>query len=163
MKVETEHHFEQDRETVYAMFCDPDYYVAKFEALGDRNVQILESTDDDEGFSIEIEREVQLDAPGMLKSVLGEWNALRQTEHWREEDGDYVNELQIHSDLVPMTISGTMRLVEDGEGCINIIEMNLDSRVPLIGKALVKFAAENTAKSLDEEYDFALDYLGESE
>lgn len=161
MIVTVDHDYAHALADVHAAFCDPEFYVAKFEALGDRNVQVLDSSDDEDGFFLELEREIRLDVPGLLRGVLGEWNRLQQSEHWQAEGDGYVNHLSLDSDLVPMDIGGTMHLTGDSEGCTNHIEMNVRATVPLVGRALEKFGADNTRKSLDAEYAFIREYLAE--
>jgi hypothetical protein len=49
---------------VRAAFSDPEFYQAKFEGIGHRNVEVISTESDADGFSIEVSREVPLDVPG---------------------------------------------------------------------------------------------------
>lgn len=159
MLVTVDHKFNHSIAKVYKAFTNPEFYLEKFAALGNRNVAVIDTSDDDDGFFIELQREIRLDAPRLLRSVLGEWNKMLQTEHWHEDEDGYCNELEVRSDLVPMEIDGTMSLSGTSKKCVNHIEMSITSKVPLIGRQLEKFAAESTRASLQEEYDFVRDYL----
>lgn len=159
MKVRVENHYDHGLEEVYAAFREPDFYVAKFEGIGDREIEIIESGEDDDGFWIEFERMVPADAPGMLKKLIGDWNQMGQTENWSADGDGYRNDLELHTHGVPLNIDGTMLLTGDDESCVNRIEMRLSSSVPLLGGHLEKFAATRTKKGLDDEYDFIRAFL----
>lgn len=161
-KVTATHEYEHDIETVYEAFTDPDFYIDKFEGIGCRNVEVLESSsDDDGGFQIEVHREVKADAPAILQALIGEWNSLNQTESWQgDDDGEeYYNELEIDSEGTPVSITGTMTLTADGDSCINEVELVIRCNVPLVGKKLEEFVAKDTAQNLAAEYEFIQEYL----
>lgn len=160
--VEAVHEYTQDVETVYGAFTDPDFYVGKFEAIGARNVEVLSSAAEDGVFTIETTRDVPLEVPGALKSLLGGWTSIIQNEEWTEaEDGEYVNDLVLTSDGVPATISGTMRLYPTDGGCVNEVTMTIDCKIPLVGGKLERFVGGSTAEQLAEEYEFIQHYLEE--
>lgn len=158
--VEASHEYEQPIETVIGVFTDPEFYLEKFEGVGARNVEVLSSSDDEGVFTIETRREVPLDVPGALKTFLGAWTTVLQNEEWIEgEDGEYLNEIEINSEGVPALITGTMTLVSTEAGCVNEVVMEIDCRVPLVGRKLEKFVAESTEEQLDAEYEFIREYL----
>ncbi len=161
-KVTAVHEYEHDVETVYEAFTDPDFYVDKFEGIGCRNVEVLESSEDDDGgFQVEVHREVKADAPAILQAIIGEWNTLIQSENWQiVEDGEeYSNELDIESESTPVSISGTMTLTADGEGCVNEVELRISCSVPLVGRKVEDFVAKDSLANLDAEYEFIQEYL----
>lgn len=158
--VQASHEYEHPIDTVIGAFTDPDFYLEKFEGVGARNVEVLSSSDEDGVFAIETQREVPLDVPGALKTFLGSWTTVLQNEEWIEgEDGQYLNEIEINSEGVPALITGTMTLTPTGEGCINEVVMEIDCRIPLVGRKLEKFVAESTEEQLDAEYEFIQEYL----
>ena len=159
IRIEVEHPYSHSLEAVFQAFSDPNFYVAKFEALGNRNVRVIDARHDGDTFSIDIEREVRLDVPRMLASVLGEWNPLLQKERWLRRDDGYANELSVTSEIAPMAISGTMVLCPEGKECRNDVTMVISSKVPLVGRRLEQFAADGTEDSLEEEFVFITDYL----
>lgn len=157
-KVRVENRYEHSLSKVIDVFTEPDFYVAKFEGIGDRNVEVVQHGDDD-GFWIEIERQVPADAPSILKKFLGEWNQMGQMENWYEDGDGYRNDLELFTHGVPLKITGTMLMSGDEESCVNRIEMRLASNVPLLGGHLEKFAAVRTQQGLDDEYEFIQGYL----
>lgn len=155
MKVSATHRYTCDMDELFSHFCKPDFYKKKFKACGARNIKVLESAQDGDAFSITTEREVRADVPGVLKSFLGEWNTLTQTESWEGEAGDeYYSELEISSAGAPVTIEGGMVLTPDGDGCINEIDIEIRCSIPLVGKKLEQFVAADTEKTLAAEYEY---------
>ncbi len=158
--VEASHEYEHPIETVIGVFTDPEFYLDKFGGVGARNVEVLASSDEDGVFTVETRREVPLDVPGALKTILGSWTTILQNEEWVEgEDGEYLNEIEINSEGVPALITGTMTLIPTDDGCINEVVMDIDCRIPLVGRKLEKFVAHSTAEQLDAEYEFIQGYL----
>jgi hypothetical protein len=160
--IEAIHDYAHDLETVFGEFSNPRFYVAKFEGVGARNVEVTASGHDEGVFTIETSREVPLEVPGALKSLLGGWTTIVQTEDWAEtEDGDYVNELDITSEGVPARMSGTMHLYATDTGCTNEVSITIDCSIPLIGGRLERFVGATTAAQLDDEYAFIQAWLDE--
>lgn len=160
--IEAIHEYDHDLETVYGEFTNPDFYIAKFEGVGARNVEVVGCSEDDGVFAIETSREVPLEVPGALKSLLGGWTTIVQSEEWTEtEDGEYVNQLEIASDGVPANMSGTMRLYATDAGCVNEVSITIDCSLPLIGGRLERFVGATTSAQLDEEYAFVQSWLDE--
>ena len=158
--VRARHEYRHPVKKVWAAFSDPEFYQAKFEAIGHRNVEIVSTDTDDEGFCVEVSREVPLEVPGFLRGILGEWNTLLQNERWTEEGkGVYTNELEIEAHGVPALMTGTMTLAAHGKGCVNEVAITIRAAVPLIGGKLEQFVSRDTEATLAAEYAFIQDYL----
>ena len=161
--VEAVHEYDHPLEKVFDAFTDADFYLAKFEGIGARDVEVVACSDEDNVFSIETSREVPLDVPAALKAMLGAWTTVIQNEEWVEgDDGEFLNELDIESEGVPAKITGTMVLyaTEDG-GCVNEVTIRVDCGIPLLGGKMEKFVAANTEDQLEAEYEFIQEYLEE--
>ena len=158
--VRARHRYSHPVEKVWAAFSDPDFYQAKFEGIGHRDVEVVSTEHDDDGFSIELSRQVPVEVPGVLRGLLSEWNTLLQHERWTEEgQGVYSNELNIEANGVPAAMTGTMRLSASGQGCVNDVAITIRASVPLIGGKLEQFVARDTEATLAAEYEFIQEYL----
>lgn len=161
MKVTATHRYDCSIDELYELFTQKQYYLDKFDACGAKNVEILEAADTDEGFVVESQREVPADVPGVLKSFLGEWNTITQSEVWDGEPGDeYYNDFEIAAEGVPVEMTGTMNLMPDGDGCVNEIEIDISCAIPLVGKKLAQFVASDTEKTLAAEYAYTKKQVG---
>ena len=158
--VRARHQYHHPVKKVWAAFSDPEFYQAKFEGIGHRDVEVISTEHDDDGFSIELSRQVPVEVPGVLRGMLGEWNTLLQHERWTEEGkGVYSNELHIEARGVPAAMSGVMKLSASGKGCVNEVAITIRASVPLIGGKLEQFVARDTEATLAAEYEFIQGYL----
>lgn len=158
--VRARHEYPHPVEAVWALFSDPAFYEAKFEGIGHRNVEIVSTEADADGFMVEVSREVPLEVPGFLRGMLGDWNTLLQHERWtRTGKNRYANELEIEARGVPAAMTGTMLLAPHGKGAVNEVEITIRAAVPLIGGKLEKFVSRDTEASLEAEYEFIRELL----
>ncbi len=158
MKIVAKHEYPCSSEELYELFTSDGFHEAKFAACGARNIEVLESEKGDDTFSITIERQVPADVPGVLKSLIGEWNTCTQTEEWEDVgDDEYICDFALDTQGVPVDISGTMNVMATDDGCVNHVEMEITSTVPLLGKKLAQFVSKDAEKTLDKEYDYISD------
>ncbi|MDH3588937.1 MAG: DUF2505 domain-containing protein [Gammaproteobacteria bacterium] len=155
MKVKASHKYNASVDTVFALFSQPDFYVDKFEAVGGRNVEVLEFQAEGPAVRFTIKREMPASAPAMIKTIIGEWNTLIQKEDWGGDPGEeYWNEFDIEARGTPVTIKGSMMLRADGEGCVNDVELDINCPIPFLGRSVEQFVAEDSETSLAKEFEF---------
>lgn len=158
--VEAVHEYDHPIDSVIRAFTDPEFYLQKFEGVGAREVEVLAAADDDGVFTIETRRDVPLQVPSALKTFIGSWTTVLQNEEWVEgEDGEFLNQIEINSEGVPALITGSMTLAPKEDGCVNRVVMEIDCRIPLVGRKLEQFVAASTTEQLEAEYDFIREYL----
>ena len=161
MKVTAEHHYDADVDTVFGLFSKPEFYEEKFKTVGARHVKVLEFAADGPELNFSIEREMPANAPSVIKTIIGEWNMLTQKENWGGEPGEeYWNEFDIKAHGTPVTIEGSMLLRADGDGCVNEVELDIRCPIPLLGRKVEQFIAEDAEDSLAGEYAFVKSRLG---
>lgn len=160
MEVRDLHRYDQDVETVFALFTDAEKMKAKQEATGARNVTISVSGEGDRR-EVRIEREVPADVPRVLKKFLGAWNKVVQVERWRKEGESWRGQFTIDVSNAPLKISCTTLLRAEGEGSVADIVVRIDSGIPIVGKKLEAIAAESTRHSMKAEYRFCKQALDE--
>lgn len=155
MKINAQHHYDCSVDELYALFTSEKYYAKKYAACGARNIEMVRVEQTDEGFAVESRRDVPADVPGVLKSFLGDWNTIRQTENWDGDPGEeYYNDFEISAEGVPVQMVGTMNLMPHDDGCVNDVEIEITCSIPLVGKKLAQFVADDAKKTLAAEYEF---------
>ena len=161
--VRARHEYDHPLAKVWEAFSDPDFYQQKFEGLGHREVEVVSAENDGDDFRIEISREVPVEVPRVLRGLLGEWNTLLQSEHWRPAGKSaYRNELTIDARGVPAVMTGTMKLSAQGKGCVNEVAITVRASVPLVGGKLEALVARDTEATLAAEYEFIRDWLAQA-
>jgi hypothetical protein len=149
------HHFDAPLDRVWAMFRDPASHVAKFEAMGHRDIEVLEERSDDEGFHLVVRRVVEMDLPSFARRVIQPASTVTTTDDWhRQADGSYRGEQSVDTQGAPVRISARTHLAADGDGAgtTYAIDVSVDVKVPLIGGKIANWAKGTVAEQLDEEF-----------
>ena len=158
MKIRRDHAYSNSTHAVFALFTAPNEIKAKQEALGARNIRIVECESDSRGTTVRFARELPADVPGILSRFLQPWNSVEQSEVWRIcEDDRYECDLEIDVANVPVTVSGTLELQPEGDGCVNQVRLNVECGIPFVGKTLAEFIAADCKRLIALEYDYISD------
>lgn len=153
MKIQALHRYNQDVDTVFKTFVDSGFMQAKYTSLGARNIQIVDNSLRGGVHYLKVVREVPASVPSALKQFISPWNKLVQTEQWQGDAGATRRcRITIETPGIPVSISGTLTLRPDGNGCVNDIQMEVTSSIPLVGRALSGFVGGETEKSVAAEY-----------
>jgi len=154
MQKEIRLEFYQDVDKIYAAYTNPDFIKTKLETLGARHVEV-EITEGDDVKIVRITREVQVEAPGALKSFVNLWNKMTQIEKWRgKKGGPYYGEMDIEIANAPVTLKSTMQLESTEEGCAVESLTSIKSNIPFLGRIMDNFMGEMTDKTIEEEFHF---------
>ncbi len=162
MKIVRDHAYAHDAEAVFALFTDAGEIEAKQEALGAREIRVVECKSTARKAAVRFVRELPAEVPGILKRFLQPWNTIEQSEGWRSL-GDDGFEADIGIDVagVPVTISGTLRLEPTDDGCVNKIRLTVDSGIPFVGKTLAEFVAADCKRLIAMEYEYLTSRLSD--
>jgi hypothetical protein len=146
--------FSQNVDEIYAAYTNADFIKAKLENLGARHIEVEINEENDEKF-VKIIREVQVEAPGVLKRFVNVWNKMTQTERWRgEKGGPYYGEMNIEIANAPVIVKSTMQLESTEDGCIVETMTSIRSNIPFLGHIMDNFMGEMADKSIEEEFYF---------
>ncbi|MBK8971116.1 MAG: DUF2505 domain-containing protein [Hahellaceae bacterium] len=160
MKVQVEQRFSQPIDKVFAAFGDRARLEEKLRFLGSRNVQIKSFESSPSHIVAHIVREVPAEAPAMLKKFIAEWNTTEQKEEWKgSPEAGYSGTFSVNLVGIPVTISGRFSLKAAGNETLQLVELEADSRVPLVGKKLAEFTAGKSKEALLAEMAFWADNL----
>jgi hypothetical protein len=142
---------------VFALFTDPEVVRARYEAAGDRDIEILECGPQGDGFVIRTSRTVDVDIPGFARKVLKPTNTMIQVDTWsaRDLDGARDGDFAIEVKGAPVKVAGEMRIEPTADGGTrHTVDGKLDVKVPLIGGKVASWAEGPSQQRLDTEYDF---------
>lgn len=153
MKFTDSHEFDVSSDTVIKMFSDPDYFTGKYEALGFTNIQVLEHTRDGDDFSITVRYEAPSDVPvpGFAKKFMAETSVVTQTDQWNV--ADKTGRLKAEIKGLPAKISADMELVDDGDGCSNELNWNINCSIPLVGGKVEKLIAQDIQSKAESDLE----------
>jgi hypothetical protein len=135
------HAFDRPAATVLKMFSDKAYFEKKYQALGYRNIEVLEHKADAKRFRIKVRYSAPNSAPvpDFAKKFLGETNTVTQSDTWDLEKKTGRLEAEIKG--VPVKVAADMKLVDEGSGSANTLKWSLDCGIPFVGGKLEQIVA----------------------
>ena len=152
-----------DVETAFALLCDPEMIVARFEHAGDTDVEIQRCEPDGDGFVIESTRTVTIDVPGFARKVLSPSNQMTQVERWEApaDDGSRQGSMTVDVAGVPSRTSADYELLPtDDGGTEHTVQGEMELKIPLIGKKLGNFLSGTITDTAAADLAFVRDRLG---
>jgi len=119
---------------VYAMLTDPAFRSKAMSAQDARSCNVTVDVTVD-GSTIAIDAVTpNSDIPGFARAFAGETTRSITTERWRDGSaGEWGADFTVETPGKPSSISGTRRLVADGDGTLDTFEAEAKAKVPLIG------------------------------
>jgi hypothetical protein len=160
MKVQVEQRYTHPIDKVFAAFGDRNRLEEKLRFLGSRNVQILKLESSAQQLNVHIVRDVPAEAPAMLKKFIADWNTTNQQEEWSgSAQTGYSGTFKVALEGIPVSINGRFSLKSEGDTTLHTIELEAESRIPLVGKKLAEFTAGKSREALLTELAFWVDNL----
>ena len=94
--------------------------------------------------------------PSFAKKFAGETTRAIQVEEWQDAAG---GSLRIDAPGKPSSIDGTIELLPDGAGTIEVVELEIKVKVPLVGGKLEGLVEEQVRKGMDIEHEVGKAWL----
>lgn len=142
------------------MVHDPDSHVAKFAAMGHREIEVVDCEVDDDRLRIVIDRLVDVEVPSFARKVIRPTNRVRSVDEWhRKDDSTCAGSFTLSTAGVPIEIAGTTSLTARAERSDYRIDVDLTVRVPIIGGRIAEVAKGIVQRQLDDEFRLADDWL----
>jgi hypothetical protein len=155
MKFTVEHTYDHPTDAVFAVLTDYDAVKAKYEAIGQHDIELVRRDEGDDGsVTIVTKRTVPIDVPGFAKKVLSPSQTVTQTDAWDAPDdsGARTGHVSVESKGTPVKVSGKVQLSPDGAGaCRNVSEIDIECKVPLIGGKIADFVSKDARAATDHE------------
>ncbi len=149
MKFRKELAYDADPADVFAMLSDPAFRekVARAQEVVSVDVQLTPSSG---GFSL-VNDQVQNTAglPALAKKIAGDTTQAVITEEWSTPDGGSIS---ITAPGKPTKAEGTIKLTSGTTGTIEVVELDVKVKVPLIGGKLEQLMADNIDSGFDVEH-----------
>ena len=159
-----EYPYDAPADVVFAMFTNEDFILAKLEAAGALEFEVVDCSETpDGGYCISTKRTMQAEIPGFARKIFNPTQALHQIEDWEAAaaDGSRLGEWRVETSGVPVKTGGTTRLEVTDHGCVQHIEGTIKVSVPLIGGRLERFVFDQAKATTDTEHTFGQQWLTE--
>lgn len=133
---------------VLKMFGNKEFHTRKLDAMGYK-YRVLDSKAAGKEFSISIERKVPMDAPALIKRLIPAETVVVNEESWNA--AAKTGRVKVMPKGVPVEVSCTAALKDEGKGCVITYNWDVSAKVPLVGGALEKFVVSDLDKRLAQE------------
>ncbi len=163
MEFTVTHTYDHPADAVFDVLTDIEAVRAKYEAIGQRDVELVSRTDGEDGaLSLVTRRVVPLDVPGFAKKVLSPTQTVVQSDEWTGPDdaGVRSGSFAVDAKGTPVQVRGTLRLTATGPTtCTNVSVVTIECKVPLIGGRIADFVAKDTRQAVDHEEEWIRSHL----
>jgi uncharacterized protein YndB with AHSA1/START domain len=156
MKFRHELSYDASPAEVFEMLADPAFREKVGGALDVVSAEISVERDGD-GFRLtndQVQRTEGL--PSFAKKIAGDTTRVIQTEEWSSPT---LGTLRIDAPGKPTSMAGTIELVPDGAGTVEVVELEIKARVPLVGGKLEGLMAEQVRDGMDTEREVGRAWL----
>lgn len=139
------------------MLCDPTFRETACHAQDVVSVEVDLTTREDEMSVVIDQLQKTDDLPGFARTFAGDSTRAVQREEWSSRTEAT---LRIETPGKPTDMRGTIRLMPSGAGgTIEVVELEVKVKVPLIGGKLEKLMASRVAAGMDIEHATGVSYL----
>ena len=148
--------------TVYATLVDRAFLDERLRALGGKGAAVISYSG--AGDEVDFRLRQGLDAerlPGAVRAILNGDLVVDREEHWRSDAGTHTATGRATISGVPGEITSRLRLADTSGGSELVTTAEVRVGIPLIGGKLEGVIAEQVAKLLGAEADFAGKWLAE--
>ena len=163
MEFTATHTYEHPAEAVFAALTDVDAVRAKYEAIGQRDVNLVSrDVGADGSVTLVTTRVVPLDVPGFAKRFLSPSQTVTQTDDWGapDPDGTRGGTFRVEAKGTPVSVGGTLCLASTGPtSCTNVSVVTIECKVPLVGGKIADFVAKDTRAAVDHEQTWLREHL----
>jgi uncharacterized protein YndB with AHSA1/START domain len=141
---------------VFEMLADPAFREASAAAQDVVTAEVdLERQGN--GFRLTIDQQQRTsDLPSFARTFTGDTTRAVQREHWEDSTG---GTLHIDAPGKPSDMKGTITLRPEGSHTVEIVELDLTVKVPVVGGKLEKLLAQRVVAGLDAEHGVGVAWL----
>jgi hypothetical protein len=156
MKFRHELSYDASPDRVFEMLADPAFRQAACAAQDVISAEVdVQRTAG--GFSLTVDQLQRTDdLPSFARTFAGQSTRAIQREEWADTTG---GTLRLEAPGKPSSIGGTITLRPEGSGTVEIVELDVKIKVPLIGGKLEKLLADKVRAGMDAEHGVGVAWL----
>jgi hypothetical protein len=164
VRVRAEIHYAADPATVFAMLTDKTFQERKLERTGALSWEVRIAEEPGAGVAVTSSRAMPTDqVPDAFRAMIGPRLTIGQTETWAAAgpDGARTGRLEVAVDGAPIKLTGTLSLTPSGAGTLEVVDGDLNARIPFVGGRVEKAAEPAIRAAIDAEERIGHAWLAE--
>ncbi|MDF1629096.1 MAG: DUF2505 domain-containing protein [Alcanivoracaceae bacterium] len=148
-------------DAVLKTFANEDYFLAKYQLAGAKQIELIESTKQDGRSRITIRRIVDLDVdiPAFARKFVPHTITVTQTDSW--DSATKTGRLDIDFKGMPAEVKCDMTLTDQGGETVLDLNFSVKINVPLVGEKLAAVVAEDLKQKFRSDSTQAQKLMGE--
>lgn len=154
LKQQELHEFAKPVAFVVACWTDEAFLAGMMQAQGSRDVHVTVERPEPGQIHVTITRQVPVKAPALIRSVIGSWLNLTQSDIWQQHaDGSWTAVRNAKPKGLAAEGAANITLTpvaEDGTRCE--AQVSVSSRAPMVADMVEKLMLEDSTKLLLEEF-----------
>lgn len=148
MHLRCEMPYDAPPEAVFAMLADPDFRRA---VCADQEVEQVEVdiTRAGDAMSVSIDQHQPTQGvPAFATAIIGATTHVIQLEEWTDQRNA---RLELKTPGKPATMTGTITILPDGDGAVEVVELDVKATIPFIGGKLERLMGDLVRRSIEAE------------
>lgn len=143
--------FPASSDVVIKAFTDKEFHLSKCDALGSKEVELLDDSADPDNFYVKIRRlmPVEVDVPRALKSLVPSMVTIEHKDAWNASTKTGFIEIELSG--LPVSLTADVSLRDEGDECVYRYEWHIKAKVPLVGGKLEKLLASDMDEKIPKE------------
>ncbi len=134
-----------DADSAAAILVDPDFLREGLQASGETNIEI-DVTKLSDGHRLLVSRDVAAEVPALIRRFVRPKNRIVEEVVWSRQGDQWVARFEIRISGVPSEIRGDSRIEPTPRGSSYYTEIQVQSRVPLLGGKIEELVASRVAQ-----------------
>jgi len=156
MKFRHELSYDASPDQVFEMLADPAFREAACAAQDVISAEVMVERSGG-GFTLTVDQLQKTDdLPAFARTFAGDSTRAIQREEWADTTGGTV---AIDAPGKPSSIAGTITLRPEGSATVEIVELDVRIKVPLVGAKLEKLLADKVRAGMDAEHGVGVAWL----
>lgn len=149
-----QHDFARSVAIVVASWTDEMFLTAMMQAQGSRNVTVAVERPEPGQIVVTITREVPVQAPALIRSVIGSWLSLTQHDLWQQHpDGSWTATRNAKPKGLAAEGAANIRLTPLSDATTRCdVEISVASRAPMVAAMVETLMLEDSSRLLLEEF-----------
>ena len=137
-------------------FTDEAFMRQKFVALGHEDITVQPAQKDGDTVITTSTRSVPVDVPSFAKKFISPMSKVSEKDVYEPSGDGYEGTWRIELKGAPVVASGTISLkpTADGKGSEHILTVNLEVKVPMVGKKIASSLIGDTLKNVEDDLNY---------
>lgn len=146
MKQEIKARYPAPAAVVIKMMTDKKFYTDRLEKLGHSKYEVLDHKADGRSFSLKIRRKLPMQVPAAIRKFISPETTIVHEDSWNA--AAKTGRISIDLQGVPIEMSCTTSLADQGNECIMSYLFDIKAKVPLVGGLIEKAVAAENEKEI---------------